>query len=202
VYQHEFHPPHIYEGNACYFITAGTATGQKLLSSDSKRALFRDALKEAVRKHGITLYAWVILADHYHLLLRTGDKSPIHRFVKEIHGQSAVALNKLDGTPGRQVWRQYWDRFPRSERDFWCYLNYIHINPTKHGYVHPAGAVLTVEGQQVRISAGQVADVHSCLQQYPHSSYCYYVRRYGDDFLLDAWTAYPIPDYVDSDGFG
>jgi REP element-mobilizing transposase RayT len=113
----EFHPPHIYEDNACYFITASVVHHQKLLDTDAKRTVVREVLKKAVREYGIRLYAWVFLADHYHLLLKTGSL-PIYKFIKRLHGESAVRLNKLDDVAGRKVWYQYWDRFPRNERDF------------------------------------------------------------------------------------
>jgi REP element-mobilizing transposase RayT len=114
----EFHPPHIYEYNACYFLTGGIVQRQRLLCTDAKRILVRDVLKEAIKQYGIRLYAWVILADHYHLLLKTSDVAPIYKFIKRLHGDSAIQLNKLDNTPGRQTWYQYWDRFPRNEGDF------------------------------------------------------------------------------------
>jgi len=199
--RHEFHPPHIYEDNACYFLTASTLDGQRLLADDIRRTLFKDLLKEAVQLHGITLYTWVILANHYHLLLRTSERSPLYKFVKRLHGQAAIRLNELDRTPGRQVWYQYWDRFPRNERDFWSYFNYIHINPIKHGYVGLVEGVLLVEDRRVQIAPGRVPDVDLCLQQYPHSSYHFYLREYGPDFLTDAWRMYPIPDYVTGDDF-
>jgi REP element-mobilizing transposase RayT len=68
--QREFHPPHIYEDNACYFISASIVHRQRLLDTDAKRVLVRDVLKEAIKEYGIRLYAWVILADHYHCYSR------------------------------------------------------------------------------------------------------------------------------------
>ena len=197
----EFHPPHVYEDNTCYFISASIVRRQRLLDTDAKRVLVRDVLKRAIEQYGIRLYAWVILANHYHLLLKTSDVAPIYKFIKRLHGDSAIRLNKLDSTPGRRVWYQYFDRFPRSERDFWTCFNYIHINPIKHGYVQVSDGALVVEGKRAKIAAGHTLDVHQCLAQYSHSSYHYYVREYGEEFLTDAWMRYPIPDYLEHDDF-
>jgi REP element-mobilizing transposase RayT len=201
VKKREFHPPHIYEDNTCYFISAGIVRRQRLLDTDAKRILVRDILKEAIKQYGIQLYAWVILANHYHLLLKTADVAPIYKFIKRLHGESAIRLNKLDNMPGRKVWYQYWDRFPRNERDFWAYFNYIHINPVKHGYVRVSDGVLVVEGKHEKVVPGHVLDVHQCLAQYPHSSYHHYLGEYGEKFLSDAWMRYPIPDYLENDDF-
>lgn len=197
----EFHPPHIYADDAYYFITAGTVRRQRLLNTDAKRKLLRDILKEALQPYGIRLYAWVILADHYHLLLQTSDVAPINRFIQRIHGQSAIRLNKLDGTPGRQVWYQYWDRFPRGEPGFWAYFNYIHINPIKHGYVKVSDGVLKLVSNRVTIVPEYASELHLCLTEYPHSSYHYYLREHGEELLTDVWARYPFPDYLERDDF-
>lgn len=197
----EFHPPHIYEDNSCYFLTGSIVRHQRLLGTNAKRVLVQNVLKEAVPRYGIRLYAWVILADHYHLLLKTSKVAPIWKFVKRLHGDSAIRLNKLDGTPGRQVWYQYWDRFPRNDHDFWGYFNYIHINPIKHGYVRISDDILEVEHRQIKIVPSHALDVHQCLVEYPHSSYQYYLREHGEEILTDVWMRYPIPDYLEHDNY-
>lgn len=197
----EFHPPHIYEDNACYFLTASTAHHRHYLSTDHHRDLVRDILKAAIQDYNVTLYGWVILADHYHLLLRTGHNIPLYKFIKRLHGESAIQLNRFDRTPGRRVWHQYWDRFPRSERDFWFYLNYIHLNPVKHGYVKVPPGAIWADGRHKVMGPDCLAGLHECLAQYPYSSYHYYVREFGREFLDDAWMRYPVPVDFDHDDF-
>ena len=92
----EFHPPHIYEYNACYFITASIVHRQWLLDTDAKRILVRDVLKEAIKQYGIRLYAWVILADHYHLL------PCVPRPVQRIEAQSRSSI--ANGGQRRNWW--------------------------------------------------------------------------------------------------
>ena len=128
----EHHPPHYYAPDCCYFLTATTVSRQPVLQIGANRTLLRDAIKDALVCSGVTLYAWVVLTDHYHLLLRTGESTSVGRFIKGLHSDSASRLNRADGAPGRQVWYQYWDRTPRDEDEFWAYFNYIHINPIKH----------------------------------------------------------------------
>jgi molybdate-binding protein len=55
--------------------------------------------------------------------------------------------------------------------------------------------------KQIKIADDHILDVHQCLAQYPHSSYHYYVRKYGIEFLTDAWMRYPILDYFEHDDF-
>jgi len=180
----QFRPPHIYIAGATYFITGSTVHKRRLFKTDGHKALLRGILKETAQRHDIRLYAWVLLDDHYHLLLKVGDdERALSKFIKGFHGASAVRLNKLDGASGRQVWYQYWDRFPRDEADFWTYFNYIHQNPVKHGYVQ------------------KLDDVHQTLSQYPFSSYRYYLRKYGEAFLTDIWQCYPVIDHLEGDDY-
>lgn len=79
---------------------------------------FATWLQGAVQKDGTHLYAWVILADHNHLLFRTNDVTPVWKFIKRLPGTRAIRLNRLDRTEGRQVWYQYWDSRPRNEGEF------------------------------------------------------------------------------------
>ena len=192
----ELHPPHIYEANACYFLTARTVRRRRLFGNDLRRALLQELVQACAEQYGIKLHAWVILANHYHLLLRVLESAALPGFVRTLHAKSALELNKLDGVRGRKVWYQYWDRFANSKQAFWSYFNYVHINPLKHGYVQLSSGALRVEGGMVRIEAEHSFDVHECLAGYPWSSYHYYLYEYGAEFLTDAWVRYPIPDYL------
>jgi putative transposase len=177
-------PPHLYVAGATYFITGSTYHKRWLFKTDAQKSLLRNVLKDTIVRYDVSLYAWVILSNHHHLLFKVpSEERAVVRFVKAFHGASAIELNKLDNTPGRQVWYQYRDRFPRSEAEFWSYFNYIHQNPVKHGYVEKLG------------------DIHQTLAQYPFSSYAYYLRQYGEEFLTDVWERYPVIDHLEGDDF-
>jgi hypothetical protein len=34
------------------------------------------------------------------------------------------------------------------------------------------------------------------LRTYEFTSYQYYLRKYGEEWLTDVWARYPIPDYL------
>lgn len=174
-----FHPPHIYQIHAVYFVTARTFDSQPILAGDDHKRLFRDLLQEAVRRYPVRLYAWAVLRDHYHLLLLIREGGNIGAFIRAVNGPTSRRLNELDGLAGRRVWRNYWDRFPRNEAEFWAYFNYIHVQPVKHGEIAPGDG-----------------DIHALLRTYEFSSYDYYLRRYGEEWLTDVWTRFPIPDYL------
>ena len=172
----DHHPPHVYLDDTWYMITASTWDRSRLLSSDEAKSLLRAKLRELVPACGIRLMAWVILDNHYHLLLETSAGEALSGFVGRLHGSTSRRLNLLDGTQGRKVWHNYWDTCVRDERGLWTRFNYVHQNPVKHGYV-------------------------SDLVAWPYSSYLYYLRTRGEEWLADCWASYPVVDYAQGDDF-
>jgi len=127
----KYHPPHIYLDDREYYLTASTFNRELFFSSGEQKRLLRDILKEKIQAFSIKLYAWVILDNHYHLLIRVAEKETLYKFVQSLHGVSSFRLNQRENRKGRRVWRNYWDRCPRSEEDFYTFFNYIHIS-AKH----------------------------------------------------------------------
>lgn len=133
------------------------------------------SLKTEVQKHGYKMIAWVILDNHYHFLFRTIKSGYLSKMINQVHGFVSYQLNKINKTPGRKIFQNYWDRCMRDEADFWRRFNYIHHNPVKHGYV-------------------------SRMEDYEFSSYNYWLKRKGKEWLNSCFETYPIIDYTPNKG--
>lgn len=166
------HPPHIFLDDSWYAITAATLNHEMFLSTDRAKALVRDKLQELIQEFKITLRAWVILDNHYHLLLKTHHGDALSHFFRKLHGGTAFQLNGWDNVRGRQIWHNYWDTCIRNEKGYWTRFNYIHNNPIKHGYVDD-------------------------LMEWPFSSYHYYLKKEGMDWINGRLSTYPLFDYND-----
>jgi putative transposase len=136
----------------------------------------RDKLKGLIIEFNVKLLAWVILDNHYHLLLKMRRGKDLSRFVSRLHGSTSRQINLWDGATGRQVWHNYWDTCVRDENGLWKRFNYIHQNPVKHGYVRQ-------------------------LEEWPFSSYHYYLRTKGRDWLANCFARYPVIDFLKGDDF-
>ncbi len=172
----DHHPPHFYLDETWYIITASTLHRAPLLAGERSKKLVGDTLKGLVLQFEILLRAWVILDNHYHLLLKTGQGKDLPRFIGRLHGSTARQINLWNQVAGRQVWHNYWDTCIRTEAGYWTNFNYIHNNPVKHGYVRK-------------------------WEDWPFSSYGYYVRTKGDAWLMDCWERYPVVDFLAGDDF-
>src|SRR5207244_6040960 len=55
--------------------------------------------------------------------------------LRDLHADTALRINRLDGREGRQVWFNYWETQLTFERSYLARLNYVHQNAVKHGLV-------------------------------------------------------------------
>ena len=194
--ERELHPPHSVEDGRCFFLTASTV-GHSQLLGEGHRVIVRDQARRIAEKHHLTVSAWVVLADHYHLLIHAAPGAEVPRFIQRFHAATALRVNGLDGRRGRKVWYQYWDTTVASEDAFWACMNYIHINPLKHGLVRwrDPGAGDVHQSAMAGLQASDVS-ANELLAGYAWSSYAYYLRTYGEEFLADLWRRYPVPRHM------
>ena len=164
-------PPHIAQTDSWYHITASTLHKAQLFEGDERKTLLRDILQSKIGKFSVTLRAWVLLDNHYHLLCRFAEAGVMPRFIGELHGASAHGLNRLDSMSGRSVWQNYWDKCVRNEQELWIGFNYIHQNPVKHGYV-------------------------SQMEDWGFSSYKFWLEKQGSQWMMDCLAQHPVVDFV------
>jgi putative transposase len=169
-------PLHIYADDAWYIVSASTVDGVRYLATDDHLRLWVTTARQLVEELTTTLRAWVVLRNHYHMLFKPSLGRDISKFIGRLNGRTSYEFNLLDGIQGRQVWYNYWDTCIRTEADYWTRFNYIHNNPVKHGYVR-------------------------CHADWEFSSYQYYLRTKGEEWLADCWERYPVIDYLEGDDF-
>ncbi|MFI3191121.1 transposase [Crenothrix sp. D3] len=129
-----------------YFFTVNLAERQRSLLTERVDSL-REAFREVKNAHPFVIDAVVILPEHLHTIwtLPQGDddfslrwrqiKSAFSRAIEKDERISNSRLRKQE----RGVWqRRFWEHAIRDEQDFNRRVDYIHINPVKHGYVKRA----------------------------------------------------------------
>jgi len=156
----------------CYFFTVALEDRRSSLLVD-RVDLLRASFQQTLQRHPFTIDAIVILPDHLHCIwtLPEGDADYSNRWSRikamfsrgiepgERRRQSRIRRQE------RGIWqRRFWEHAIRDERDFANHVDYIHINPVKHGLIRRA-------------------------IDWPHSSIHRYVKR----GLCDpSWAAEPL----------
>ncbi len=136
--KYEHNPPHMFIANTKYFITASIYNKIKLLTSEESKLKLLKYIKRSVENYNWKLEDWVILDNHYHLMLES-DNFPesLENIMGSIHRYSAIWINKNVSIPANlnKIWHNYWDKCLTFESSYYTRLNYIWNNPVKHGYV-------------------------------------------------------------------
>jgi putative transposase len=126
-----------------YFFTINLAERQRQLLTERIDSL-RDAFQEVKKAHPFVIDAIVVLPDHLHTLwtLPEGDDdfSLRWRQIKSAFSRAIEKDERISNSRLRQqergIWqRRFWEHTIRDEEDFNRHIDYIHINPVKHGYV-------------------------------------------------------------------
>ncbi|MDB9311009.1 transposase [Aphanizomenon sp. CS-733/32] len=175
-------PPHPVRDKEFYLLTAACYEHKCHLYSESRRQQllemifnnFGDAVSNEVSAEALTtnckICAWVILPNHYHLLVQLVNFDVLSELFRKIHGVLSRQWNLEDNVTKRKIWYRWSDRAIRSQRHYYTTLNYIHYNPVKHGLVKSP-------------------------YDWVESSVHWYLETYERQWLRDSWVEYPIRDY-------
>jgi putative transposase len=106
--------------------------------------ILRMVFRETHKRHPFTIDAIVVLPDHLHTIwtLPEGDAdfATRWRLVKSGFSRGVAPDERVSASRAakgeRGIWqRRYWEHTIRNEEDFARHVDYIHINPVKHGLV-------------------------------------------------------------------
>ena len=106
--------------------------------------LLREVIVKVKKAHPFTIHAWVVLPDHMHCVIELpeGDADFATRWmlIKMLFSRSLPKNERLSKTRiqrrERGIWqRRYWEHLIKNEADYQAHMDYVHINPVKHGLV-------------------------------------------------------------------
>jgi putative transposase len=165
-------PPHLdFERERQYLISAACYEHAQIIGHNSERMTeCEEEVLKTCRELGSCIYAWCVLPDHYHVLLKTGKIKALRHELGQFHGRSSFMWNGEDQKRGRQVWFNCFERPMKSPRHFFATLNYVHHNPVHHGYVEH-------------------------WQDWPWSSATEFIEQQGRERVARLWRDYPVLDY-------
>ena len=123
-------------------MTASTLNRLHHFRSAQRLAVLNRGLLKVAAEFGWALEAWSIFSNHYHFVAHSPeaeeDALSLGDMLGLLHEKTAKWINRLDKTPGRQVWFNFRETKLTYEKSYLARLNYTHQNPVKHGLVHVA----------------------------------------------------------------
>jgi putative transposase len=132
-------PLHMLSSSGTYFLTAGTYRKEHHFRGADRLKVLHRGLLTVTRDFGWQLEAWAVFSNHYHFVAHSPEADDgaesLSSMLGSLHEKTAKWTNRLDKTPGRQVWRNFWETRLTYEKSYLARLNYVHQNPVKHGLV-------------------------------------------------------------------
>ena len=142
--------PRIEFEGATYHVMARGNRREAIVLNDSDREMFVKTFGEASKKAGFDVFAWVLLDNHYHAVLRTpqgnlveGMKWFQNTFTRRINSRHRLWGHVFGGRYrsilienedfGGAVWRDY----------LRTAIDYVHLNPARAGLVDGGNTVVT-----------------------------------------------------------
>jgi putative transposase len=104
----------------------------------------RAAFRQTRRRHPFTIDAICVLPDHLHTVWTLpeadADFATRWRLIKSAFSRGLPTDERISDSRAakgeRGIWqRRYWEHTIRDENDFARHIDYVHINPLKHGLV-------------------------------------------------------------------
>ncbi len=132
-----------YVKGGTYFFTVNLYSRNKSYLVDHID-LLRNAVANVKQKHPFKINAWVVLPDHLHAVwtLPPGDAdfSTRWREIKKSFTKSLPINEPLTLTQTkkgkRAIWqKRFWEHTITSQADYRHHIDYVHLNPLKHGLV-------------------------------------------------------------------
>lgn len=172
----------ITDQNALYFVTATIVDWVDVFTKPRYKDVIIDSLNYCIEKKGLEVYAYVIMTNHAHLIVRSsqGILSQTLRDFKKFTSRSIVHLVKQE-PESRREWMLHRFRWnagnyqDTTEHQVWIHgnhpisimskhffiqkQNYIHTNPVKAGivvfpedYIYSSAFELSRRGNKLPIS--------------------------------------------------
>ena len=134
----------IWTPGGTYFFTVNLADrkGTDLLTRHIQA--LRHAVWSARRSHPFIIHAWVVLPDHLHCIIELPPNDSNYairwRIIKTRFSMALPVGEKRSLSRRRRgergIWqRRYWARVIVDDADMNTHMDYVHVNPVKHGLV-------------------------------------------------------------------
>jgi len=106
----------------------------------------RESFRKAKSRYGFKIFGMVVLPDHFHIIIKPDTANEYSKIFGSIKSCFTKSLNKeylIENISKSRVkrrekgvWqRRFYEHTIRNEEELYNYLDYIHYNPVKHGYV-------------------------------------------------------------------
>jgi len=120
---------------AFYHVMARGDRREAIVRDDEDRKTFVRTLGEAAERAGFRIHAWVLMSNHYHMLVETPEAN-LSKGMGWMQNAYTRRINVRHGLWGHVFGGRYKAILVEPGNCFWALLDYIHLNPVRAKQVH------------------------------------------------------------------
>lgn len=122
--------PRVEYAGACYHVIQRGNNQEEIFQQDIYKRFFIETLQITAKKHNCLIFGYVIMNNHYHLLLQTLNK-PLNKMTHRLNGRFAQFYNWRNNRRGHVFQDRCKAFLVLDERYLLTVLRYIHQNPVR-----------------------------------------------------------------------
>ncbi|NTU50348.1 MAG: hypothetical protein HGA87_05630 [Desulfobulbaceae bacterium] len=107
---------------------------REIVIDDEDRDLFVSRMGDVALKTGTRIYAWVLMTNHAHILLKSGTQG-LSAFMRKFLSGYSICYNRRHDRHGHLFQNRYKSIVCEEETYFLKLVSYIHLNPLRAGLV-------------------------------------------------------------------
>lgn len=130
----------------CYHVTARGVERRAIFRDDADCERFVDLLGQAASRFDFVVNAWVLMGNHYHLLLRTGQAN-LSRTLQWLNQQYASGFNRRHRRVGKLLQGRFHAVVLDWEESGLAVSRYVHLNPVRVGRLRESRRQREVQAQ-------------------------------------------------------
>ncbi|HEX5220681.1 MAG TPA: transposase [Verrucomicrobiae bacterium] len=126
-------PLRIEVANTWYHVMNRGHRGQALFGNDTDRRRFMGGVAELPERDGLEVHAFVLMENHYQLLVRTGASGNLSAAIRWLNVSYAVKFNWAHRCRGTVFQGRFKAVLIQKENQAVAVARYIHLNPVRVG---------------------------------------------------------------------
>ncbi len=121
--------------SAVHHVMARGIEKNAIFRDDNDRVQFVSRIEKCISETGVSIYAWALMPNHIHLLVRT-ENIPLSKFMQKLLTGHANYFNKKYNRVGHLFQNRYKSILVQTDIYLLKLVRYIHQNPLKAGLVN------------------------------------------------------------------
>ena len=113
-----------------YHVTQRGNGGRRTFYSDADYAAYRDLLGSAAREAKVAVWAWALMPNHVHLILRPEDEDGLSRVLARVHRAYAGRIHARQRRTGH-FWQGRFGAVAMDEDHLAAAYRYVVLNPVR-----------------------------------------------------------------------